>query len=108
MTHVLGKPEYASDWWIIGFLRSAIVLTAVQNAAYVILRAIERPHGEFLSQLSATAATVSLAVGAGLLAGLNGFAAALVVVRSVALITALWLLGREMSKREHSVSTIDG
>ena len=64
--YVFAKPEYGSDWWIIAFIGLAAVLGAMQSAAYLFLRSMERPHGEFWSQLSATAATYTIGIGAAL------------------------------------------
>lgn len=105
--YVFVKPEYGSDWWIIAFIGLAAVLGAVQSAAYLFLRSLERPHGEFWSQLSVAAATFTIGIGAGMLAGLDGLTAALVMARSAGLIVALWLLAKEMAKHERNLVTPD-
>ena len=97
---VFAKPEYASDWWIIAFIGLAAVLGAMQSAAYLFLRSIERPHGEFWSQLSVAAATFTIGIGAAKVAGLDGLTAALVMARSFGLVVALRLLGKELAKHE--------
>ena len=102
--YVFAKPEYASDWWMIAFMGLAAVLGAAQSAAYLFLRSIEQPHGEFWSQLLAMVVTFTIGIGAGMLAGLTGFTAALVMTRSSGLIVALWLLDKEIAKRERSLS----
>jgi O-antigen/teichoic acid export membrane protein len=96
--YVFAKPEYASDWRIFAFIGSAAVLGAVQGTACLFLRSLERPHGEFWSQLSVAAVSFSIGLGAGMLAGLDGLAGALVIARGSGVIVALWLLNKEMAK----------
>jgi O-antigen/teichoic acid export membrane protein len=92
-TYVFAKPEYASDVWVTAFIGIATVIAVVQSVVYLLLRSIERPYGEFWSQLSVTGITLTVGIGAGMLAGLTGIAAGLAAARSVGLIVALWLLG---------------
>jgi hypothetical protein len=96
--YVFAKPEYASDWRLFAFIGSAAVLGALQGTACLFLRSLEKPHGEFWSQLSVAVASFTIGLGAGMLAGLDGLAAALVVARGGGLIVALWLLNKEMAK----------
>jgi O-antigen/teichoic acid export membrane protein len=100
--HVFAKPEYASDWLFIAFIGFAAVLGTLQSAAFLFLRSLEKPHGEFWSQLTVAAATFTIGIGAGLLAGLDGLAATLMVSRGCGLIIALWLLDKEIAKRERN------
>jgi O-antigen/teichoic acid export membrane protein len=96
--YVFAKPEYATDWRIFAFIGSAAVLGALQSTACLFLRSLERPHAEFWSQLTVAAATFTIGLGAGILAGLDGLAAALVIARGSGVIVALWLLNKEMAK----------
>jgi O-antigen/teichoic acid export membrane protein len=102
--YVFANPAYGSDLWLIAAIGTATVLATVQNAALVLLRAIEQPRGEFWSQLAATAMTFIAGIPAGMLAGLDGLAGVLVAARLAGLIVTLRLLDVYMAARKHGRS----
>jgi O-antigen/teichoic acid export membrane protein len=105
--YIFAKPEYASDWWFIAFMGLAATIGAAQSAAYLFLRSLERPHGEFWSQLSVAAVTFTIGIAGGLLAGLDGLTAALVMARIAGLVVALGMLGKGIAKHQRSPAAAD-
>jgi O-antigen/teichoic acid export membrane protein len=100
--YVFANPGYGSDLWLTASIGTATVIATVQNTAVILLRAIDGPRGEFWSQSAVTAITLTIGVGAGLLAGLDGLVTALVAARFAGLAVVLWLLTASMERRNAS------
>jgi O-antigen/teichoic acid export membrane protein len=100
--YVFANPDYGSDLWLTAAIGTATVMATVQNTAVILLRAIDGPRGEFWSQLAVTAITLTIGIGAGLLAGLDGLVTALVGARTAGLAVALWLLTASMQQRRNA------
>jgi O-antigen/teichoic acid export membrane protein len=100
--YLFANPDFGSDLWLTTAIGTATVIATVKNTAVILLRAIDGPRGEFWSQSAVTTMTLTIGVGAGLLAGLDGLVTALVVARVAGLAVALWLLAASIERRNAS------